>query len=352
MDVAQLCSDLTRRDWDEDVDGTVRFAVVGLGRFARESALPALEKADYCEPAVVASGSPEKAARVADEYGATALSYEELHDGEAADVYDAAYVCTPNALHLDHAEAAATLGKHVVCEKPLEATVERAERLVEACEAAGVRAFVAYRMHAEPGTRRLRELVREGFVGDPAFVRGGFTIPSGGPGWRADPELSGGGALMDVGVYPLNTARFLLDDDPTAVAGRTTSAGFEAVDGHVAFRATLAGEVTLSAHASFAAAPNSFVEVKGTEGRVRMEFAFAVAPERTLVLERDGFETTVEGLSTDEVVEQFDLIATRIETGEPASLDARDGLTDVRIAEAVYEAAETGREVDLTDRLG
>jgi xylose dehydrogenase (NAD/NADP) len=351
MDVEGLLADLTRRDWDVDTDGVVRFAVVGLGRFARNSALPAIAESQYCAATAVVSGDPGKAGRVADEYEAAALTYDEFHDGVAAGEYDAVYVCTPNALHLPHAEAAAALGKDVLCEKPLEASAERAERLVEACDDAGVRLFTAYRMQAEPATRRMRELVARGFVGDPVFAHGAFTFPLSDAGWRVDPDLSGGAAMMDVGVYPLNTARFLLDADPTTVSAHTAPGGYEGVDGDVALQASFPDDVTLHARASFSAAPDSYVEVKGREGRVRLDFAFAVAPERTLTLQRDGYETTVEGIATNEVVEEFDYVATRILADEPASLDGRDGLTDVRIADAVYESADGAGVVDLTDRL-
>ena len=139
MDLAPTLDSLAERDWqDGPVEEPVRFAVVGLGSFARRVALPALAAADFCETTVLASGSPEKAAAWGTEFDARGLGYDAFHDGAAADAYDVVYVVTPNARHLPFAETAATLGKDVVCEKPLEATPRRARRLVDACATAGV----------------------------------------------------------------------------------------------------------------------------------------------------------------------------------------------------------------------
>ena len=153
------------------------------------------------------SGSPEKAETVASRFDADhALDYEEFHAGEAADAYDAVYISTPPAYHLDFAETAAEHGKHVLCEKPMDVTAERAEQMVEIREAAGVRLMVAYRLHAEPAYRRLRELIGDGFIGEPIQVHGAFSlnlldrVDDPADVWRTDPETAGGGALMDLGI--------------------------------------------------------------------------------------------------------------------------------------------------------
>ena len=122
------------RDWRTDVDGTVRYALVGLGWWTVDVAMPAIEASELGETTVLVSSTARKADRVGDENGVDrGLSYDEFHDGAATEEYDAVYVGTPNATHLAYAETAADLGKAVLCEKPLEATVERAQRLVEAC---------------------------------------------------------------------------------------------------------------------------------------------------------------------------------------------------------------------------
>jgi len=157
MNVESYFDDYPGRDW-QSATGTdrLRFAVVGLGCFAVEWALPAIERADTRVASVVVSVSDATAARVGREFGtARQLSYEEFHDGVARDVYDAVYVCTPNARHLPVAETAAGLGKHILCKKPLERSFERAERIREVCQEAGVTLMTAYRMQFDPAIRPL-----------------------------------------------------------------------------------------------------------------------------------------------------------------------------------------------------
>jgi xylose dehydrogenase (NAD/NADP) len=155
MDLQAVVDAASARDWDTDPEGTVRMAVVGLGNYGRNISIPAIEAGDYTDLSAVVSGDPEKAARVADEHDALALSYEAYAEGEGEGAYDAVYVATPNRLHLDHIRTAADHGKHAICEKPLEATTERARAAVEACDEAGVTLMTAYRMQTDPVIRAL-----------------------------------------------------------------------------------------------------------------------------------------------------------------------------------------------------
>jgi xylose dehydrogenase (NAD/NADP) len=346
-------ADATARDW-AGAGETVRFAVVGLGNFTLNSAVPAIEAADACELGAAVSGDPEKADRVAADHGARGLTYDQFHAGDASDAYDAVYVCTPNALHLPYVETAADQGKAVLCEKPLEADAERADRLVTACEDAGVPLMTAYRMQTHPLVRRMRALVEAGAVGDPVYVEGVFSFrrlvgdyPA---GWRLDADLAGGGALMDIGVYPLNTARFVLGEEPAAVAATTGGGGpgFEEVEAHVTFQLQFPG-VTAACHASYDETAANRFEVRGTDGVLRLDPAFAVAVERTLTLERAGEGAVSATARTDEVREEFDYCAAAVTGATELEPDGAEGLADMRVVEAVYEAAETGERVSVFD---
>ena len=335
-------TDVRERDWDTGADGTVRLAVVGCGGFARGVVLPAIDACDYVEATVGVSGSADNREAVA-EHGLETTDYDDYADGALADAYDAVYVATPNRLHLPHVETAADHGKHVICEKPLEATPERAERAVDTCERAGVRLMTAYRMQADPLVRRLREFIDDGGVGTVQKLAGDFTFPvllgSRGPDqWRLDPELAGGGALVDVGIYHLNTARFLLDADPERVSGHTRTGGpFEGVDEHVTFRVEFA-DATGTFTASFSGHSNADFTMYGTDGIVRLSDAFQPGRDRRLVVETDArYELT--GAGGDEIREEFDYFAHALLTGREIAPDGRDGLTDVRLLDAVYESA-------------
>ncbi|MDR5672113.1 D-xylose 1-dehydrogenase Gfo6 [Halalkaliarchaeum sp. AArc-GB] len=341
-----------RRDWDTTPDGIVRMAVVGLGNYARTVSLPAIAESEYCVPTVVVSGTETSRIETAREYDAVGLTYEQYADGEAEDEYDAVYVATPNRLHLPHVETAAEHGKSVICEKPLEATANRARKAVAVCEEAEVTLMTAYRMQADPVVRRLREFVRQGGLGDPVRLFGNFSFDvlggSNGPDqWRLDDHLAGGGALMDVGVYPLNTSRFLLEADPVAVWGTTRTSGpFGDVDEHVDFGVEFP-EAIGNFSASFSGHSNAELSIHGTEGRVTLRNAFGVNADRQLTVETTEGTLDLEGFGRDETVEEFDYFAHCLLTGEEPEPDGHDGLVDVETAMAVYRAATEGRRVEL-----
>lgn len=355
MDLTEWIPEFTRRDWETSTDGTVRFAVIGLGGFARDWSLPAFAETDYCRATVAVSGSPEKARRVADEFDLEhGITYDEFHDGVAADAYDAVYVVTPHAYHREYIETAADLGKAVLCEKAMAATVEGAEAIAETVEATDTTFMLAYRMQLGPAVRRMRELIREGFVGDPVHVNSNFSVtmledPSeDADQWRLDEDVSGGGALVDLGLYPLNTTRFLLDADPTAVYASTSSpdAAFADVDEHIAFQLEFSDGVHAVCTASYNAHGSSHLTVTGTEGRLKLEPAFYEQKPQQVELTRDGVTTTVDLGSVNHLVEQFDYFAHCLLTDTAPEADEAHGLVDMRLVEALYESAETGTRVD------
>src|SRR5699024_4286586 len=149
----EFFDEFTERDWRSDADGTVRIAMIGLGWWTLEKALPAVERSELCETTVLVSSDVERATAAADANDTVVrgLTYEQFHDGAASEEYDAVYIATPNAVHLQYAETAAELDKAILCEKPMEASVERAEELVEAGES--VPLMIAYRMQTEPAVR-------------------------------------------------------------------------------------------------------------------------------------------------------------------------------------------------------
>ena len=345
----------SRRDWErESVDGTVRMAVVGLGGFARNRGLPAIAAGEYCETTTLVSGSPEKAATLAEAFDVQhVVDYEAYKNGAAADAYDAVYVATPNALHGEYVRAAADLGKHVICEKPLETTTERARELVNVCAEAGVMLMTAYRIQLGPTARRTREIVDDGYIGDVVQVYGGFSHPvleaTSPDTWRLDPDLAGGGALVDLGVYPLNTTRFLLKRDPVAFNAWTCSLepAFAEVDEHVTFTLRFPGQITASCTASFNAHANSHLRLVGTDGMISISGPFGgVVPQR-MVVERGEFSVEYTGHPDDEVGEEFDYFGYCVLTGTEPGPSGRDGLEDVRVIDAAYESAETEQWVEL-----
>jgi predicted dehydrogenase len=344
----------TRRDWQTSTDGHIRIAILGLGGFARDRALPAIRDSQFCEATVLVSSSPETAADLAEEFSVDhVLDYEEFHEGNSSDAYDAVYVATPPALHEPYTETAADLGKHVLCEKPLAAELAAAERMVEICARADVVLMTAYRLRTEPAVRRMREVIADGVIGDPIQIHGGFSsrlLDHAGPdSWRLNPAIAGGGALMDLGVYPLNTSRFLLDADPVAVQADTTSGEppFDRVEKHAAVQLAFPDGSTASCTASFDAHPDSRLQVLGTDGQVLITAPFGGDVSQEVIVERDGTATRYVGPPVDEVREEFDYFAHCILTDMACETAGEDGLTDLEIIEAAYDSATTGERVSL-----
>lgn len=349
-----LSSAYSSRDWQTVTEGSVRFALLGLGWWTIEEVLPALAESEFCEATVVVSGSDSKARNVAAsvetvEHG---LTYDAFHEGAAADAYDAVYVCTPNAYHLPYVETAADRGKAVLCEKPMEATVERAERMVAACVEAGTELMVGYRMQTDPLVRFARRLLRDGFIGEPVHVLGNNSqtlldmIPDP-EQWRLDPDVTGyGTSVMDLGVYPLNTTRFLLDADPVRVQAlmASESEAFEDVpDERSVFTVELDDGTIMTATSSQHAHASTNLRIIGTDGELVLEPAFHM--ETALRVRCGDEEVTLTPDQANQMTELFDFFADRLLGGSAIGPDGEHGLVDMATLQAIYEANETGTTI-------
>ena len=360
-DFADYLDEFTRRDWEtlesEAVTDPVRVAVVGLGWFAREWALPGIARSAYTEATVVTDIDAAAVEAVAAERDLTGVAPDEFRSGAVADAYDAVYVATPNATHLEYVRAAAAQGKAVLCEKPLEATLDRARRLVAACRDADVPLMVGYRMQTDPAVRRLRELIAAGVAGDVIHVHASMSqtmlseLGGDHDQWRLDPELSGGCALMDLGVYPLNTTRFVLGEDPVRVSGRTHTRheAFAGVDEDATFRLAFPSDVDALCSVSQNAQHASRLEVTGTEARLILDPAFYEREDRGFAVVRDGVRVDVDFDQVHQIEEEFAYFGHQLLAGEPFHPDGEHALADARALDGIYESAETGRTVALSD---
>lgn len=356
MDIEAYLDEFERRDWQTTNDGTVRLALIGLGWWTVDQAMPAITASDLCETTVVVSGSAKKAEQVAADEASVehGITYDQFHDGAAADAYDAVYVCSPNALHLPYAETAAALGKAVLCEKPIEASTERACDMVAVCEDADVPLVVAYRMQTEPAIRRARELIRDGVIGDPIHAIGTNSQTMLGliddPNqWRLNPDLVGPGATVtDLGIYPLNTARFLLDVDPVAVQAfmHSDHEAFDDVpDEHAAFTTRFADGTYLACTASQNAQATTSLRIVGTAGEISVEPAYHMETE--IRLTRGETSVALDTPQVNQMTEIFDYFSDRVLTGAEIGPDGEHGLVDMQTIEAIYESSESSRTVAI-----
>lgn len=359
MELDQLTAGFSSRDWQDvsETESPIRFAMIGVGWWTREQAMPAVTAAELCETTVLVSSDREKAKTVAagSETVEHAITYDEFHEGEASDHYDAVYVVTPNALHLPYVETAAELDKAVLCEKPMEATVDRAEKMVEVSEEYDTTLMIAYRMHTEPAVRRAKDLIQSGYIGKPVFVHGNMSEPildlvPDPNQWRLDWDLSGGCAAMDIGIYSLNTARFLLEADPVRVQGSVASVQeeFEDVpDEHAVFQVDFPDYTYAVCTASQNAHMASHIRVTGTEGEVRVEPAFYPWDERRLHVSHGDSDIDVSFDQIDQMEEEFEYFSHCLLTDRPPYPDGDHGLVDIKALKAVYESAEQGNAIEL-----
>jgi predicted dehydrogenase len=331
----------------------IGYAVVGLGGIAQRAVLPAFQHSKKAKLVALVSGDKNKARRLARKFRANAsYTYNEFDLCLDQPEVQAVYVASPNGCHAEQTLRAAAAGKHVLCEKPMANDIEQCQAMVEACSAHNVRLMVAYRKYFEPASRALKKLVDDGKLGRLKIMHSAFTIylPLGREeGWRFSPQLAGGGALPDLGIYCINTARWIASTEVSAVTARSwtvdPSRFSEAIDENMAFQLAFPGGLLLQATASFGAAQASFFQVHGELGWAALNPAFAYDEERRLFGKVNGRWFHRVFPTMDEFAHELDAFADCIQTGRDPEPSGLEGLRDVAVVEAIYQAAREHREV-------
>ncbi|HEY6457660.1 MAG TPA: Gfo/Idh/MocA family oxidoreductase [Steroidobacteraceae bacterium] len=326
------------------------FALCGLGDLSEHQIAPALLKTRRCRLTAVITDSPAKAAAWRSKYAIPARSvytYDTMARMADNPDIDVVYVVTPNALHLQHGSAAAKAGKHVFCEKPLEITVERCQQLISAVKAAKRTLGVAYRCRFEPHHLEAIRLAKSRQFGALRIIDAyfGFNIqPS---VWRLKRALSGGGPLLDVGIYALQATRYLTGEEPTWVSGFTTkgdTARFSEVEASVLWHAKFPSGAVAQCGASYAAAPAGYIRAIFEGGGLTLDPAFNYGGIRAV--RSDG--RPMDFPDIDQFAAEMDDFARCIQEDRPSIVSGEEGLRDVRILMAIYRSARTGAPIDLT----
>ncbi len=207
----------------------VGFAVDGLGRLAFGEILPAFGRSMKAKPVALVSGSPAKLTTVAAQYGIkpdACYRYEDFDRIRDNPEVKVVYIVLPNAMHREYCERAAKAGKHVLTEKPMSVTSKDGQAMVDACKQSGVKLMVAYRIQYEPYNRRAMQFVRDRTYGRLLAYHGINTQTVAEDGylqWRHKKAMAGGGSLFDIGLYCLNTARFMTGEEPVEIFATTYS---------------------------------------------------------------------------------------------------------------------------------
>jgi len=325
------------------------FALCGLGNLSTHQIAPGLQKTTHCRLAGIITGTPEKAVKWKAQYGIpdkNIYDYETMHRIADNRDIDVVYVVTPNALHLDYALIAAKAGKHVFCEKPMEVSVARCQQMIDAVKAANRLLAIGYRCRFEPNHLECIRIARSQEFGELKVIDGyfGFEVPVG--VWRTNRALSGGGPLMDVGIYALQTTRYLTGEEPLWVSAATTKGDperFSEVEASVVWQAGFPGGVVSHCGASFDAAPTGYFRAIAERGWFSLDPAYNYDGIRGM--RSDGIPIALP--SIDVFAAEMDDFARCIRDKSPSLVSGEEGLRDVKIMMSIYESAKAGRPIDL-----
>jgi predicted dehydrogenase len=330
----------------------VGFAVVGLGAIAQSSVLPCFARSKEAVLAALVGRDKKRAERLARKYKVHAFYGADEYSACLANPEIAAvYVATPPGEHTKLAIQAADAGKHVLCEKPLAACVEQSAQMVEACRRNGVLLMTAYRKHFEPSCLYLKELIQNGDLGRIDVIHTAFSelhLPGVSLPWLLDSNMAGGGPLTDLGVYCVNTTRWLLEEDPVSVTAHTwahDTVRFCDVEEGISFRLQFPNGTVVQGSSSYGAVLSSFVFVQGTKGWVSLTPAFPFDEERRLTGKVGKRRIEGKFRIIDEFVLEVDAFASAIRNKRNIEPDGVQGHRDMIILNAIYESARKQQPV-------
>ena len=338
----------------------IHIGIIGGGNISDTHARAARE-IDGVKVAAVFGENRERAARLAQVYEANPFEdFAAFLDHQPLQVV---LIGSPSGLHAEQGIAAARCGLHVLVEKPIDITTERADALIAACERANVKLGVFFQDRVAPGIRQLKELVDAGKIGKPILVSGRvkwFRPPEyyGASRWRGTWALDGGGALMNQGVHTVDLLLWLMGD-VRRVSARTITAlhEIEVEDTVVATLEFASGAVgTLEVATSVYPGYRRRVELTGSEGTIILEQDRIVAADlRTPLAERfEPIAETINSASTSPVVSDvsghrriLEDFLRAIKTDTTPVCDGREGRRSVELVQAIYESSRTGQPVNV-----
>lgn len=337
----------------------VGYAIVGLGELTLGEIMPAFGACKNSKPVALVSGDATKAQKVAMQYDIpqkNIYNYQNFDDIKNNPEIDAVYIVLPNAMHEEFVLRAAKAGKHVLCEKPMTTSSKSAERMIDACKKAGKKLMIAYRIQYEPNNRQMMKFTREHKYGKVKVITSTNVQNIGDPKqWRLHKALSGGGSLPDIGLYDINTNRFLLGEEPYMVNASTYSTPndprFKEVEEAVMFQMYFPSGVIANNTCSYGAHNSKHYRCYADNGGwFGMDPAFDY---KGLMPEAGHVEGKVQNKMNPKLPEK-DQFATEIDHFSECVIENKtpytpgeEGLQDQKIMEAIYESARTNKPVQL-----
>jgi predicted dehydrogenase len=326
----------------------IRWGVLGVAAIAVKKVIPAMQKGKWSEVTAIASRDRKKAEEAARALGIPKAygSYEELLADGAV---DAIYNPLPNHMHVPWSVKCAAAGKHVLCEKPLSMTVAEARELIAARDRYGVKIGEAFMVRTHPQWLRARELIRSGAIGELRSIGGFFSYFNQDPANIRNIPAYGGGALMDIGCYPIMTSRFIMGEEPRRVLGlierdpelktdRLTSAVLDYPSAQAIF--TVGTQIVSYQRMHFF----------GTRGRIELEIPFNAPVDRPVrIFVDDGRDLFGGGIRVEEVPTcdqytiQGDEFSRALREGGEVPVPLESAFQHMAIIEAIFRSVESGK---------
>jgi glucose-fructose oxidoreductase len=330
----------------------LRYAVVGLGHIAQVAVLPAFAHAGQnSELAALVSDDATKRRELGQQYQVKTYSYDEYDDCLRSGQIDAVYIALPNHLHCEYTVRAAEAGVHVLCEKPMAVTEEECEQMIHAARASDVRLMIAYRLHFEQCNLKAVEIARSGQLGELRIFNSVFNMQVKPGDIRVQGDM-GGGTLYDIGVYCINAARYLFQDEPEEVIAFSANGGdprFREVDEMTSAVLRFPGERLASFTTSFGAADVGEYRIVGTKGDLRVEPAYSYAEKLVHHLTVGGKTTRQTFAMRDQFAPELIYFSDCVLQRREPEPSGEEGLADIRIVRALYQSAMSRQPVMLPE---
>ena len=330
----------------------VNVALCGLGRYANVLR-QALAASQYCHLAGVVTGTPAKATQWKKDYAIpdkNTYSYQNFDQIRNNPHIDLVYITLPNGLHKEYTIRAAQAGKHVIVEKPMAFTQKDCQEMIDVCKRAGVQLAVGYRLHYEPHHREIKRLGQEKVFGQVRIVDAslGYRLAGISPDdWHLKKALAGGGPLMNLGVYCVQSSRYVLGEEPISVTAQfgpvTLPDLFKEVEENITWQLNFpSGALCTSSSLSDCHIDRFFASAD--EGYFELSPALGYGPFQG---------KTSQGVLNFPAINQqatmVDDIAKHLLAHKPlpVHISGEEGRKDMKVVEGIYRAATTGRKINL-----
>lgn len=330
------------------------WAIVGLGRLALNQILPAFAKCEKSRVTAFVTGSREKGEKLAARYGVNPKNiynyqnYDALRDNPEVDII---YIVLPNGMHAEYTIRGAKAGKHVLTEKPMANTPKDCEEMIAACKTANRKLMVAYRVRYEPYNQALIKMCREDELGKVRLVVSDHGFNIGDPTqWRLKKTLAGGGSLMDIGIYALQAARYTTGEEPAEVNALEftdrSDPRFKEVEDTINFQLRFPSGALAQCTSFYGAAGQNRIRVVGARGWAELEPATSYTDLRMRVRRGNVAEERILP-QRDHFAAEMDHFSDCVMQNKEPLTPGEEGLRDLRIMMAIYEAARSGKTVKL-----